>query len=138
MDINGFDRFVTHLFDITADGQSWRSLFDDESAHAAMSGFSRRVGLCEQQEDLSIPAISHPHFGARDVVCVPIAAGSRRDRLQIRACVGFRQTDAAAGFAFGESWQEATLLILCAKSHEHIAQHRVRADDSGQPHPTSG
>jgi hypothetical protein len=64
-----------------------------------------------------------PYFAAIDDVLITITAGSRAETRQIRATVGFGVALAVSVLTTEDSWQEATLLIVCAVLEQGWTDH---------------
>src|SRR5689334_11340329 len=82
-----------------------------------------------------MPAVRDPHLRSTDVVSISVAAGDRRDGLEVRSSVRFREADTASRFALCQPWQKPLLLVLRTELCQHITKDGVRSDNSRKSHP---
>src|SRR5580700_10591235 len=70
-------------------------------------------------------------------IFVPVTFRRSIDILQIRTRARLGKTNPPAPFTRRQSRQESILLIGCSETNQHIAQHRMRSQHSGQPQPAA-
>src|SRR5436305_2023963 len=100
-----------------------------------MRRLSGGICFCEQEKDLPIAPVGHPHFRARHVISVPIAASNGRDGLEVCPGIRLREADASPWFAVRETRQKALFLVVRTEPDQHATKYRVRPDSSHKPHP---
>src|SRR5215471_10879249 len=137
-ELAGFDTFVTALIDISTDGKSRMTLFDDKGAHSRVRWVRPDICLHKRGKDRSAASVRDPHFLAVQYVVITFSHGRCPQTLDVGTRVGLRQCQTATDLAGSQARKIALLLLVGSESREDIAHHGVRAGNSGQTEPTAG
>src|SRR5579863_2720571 len=143
-EFGGLDTFVAKLIKGATGTHARCTLFDEEDTHAAMRRVNLRVRAGQHSKDAATLSVCNPQLAAIQNVVVPLAGtkvlfacGCHRNGLDVAACVGFGEADAAALLAFGHDGEETLTLILCAVGLNHVGDQNVGVNDATQTHPAA-
>ena len=136
-EFSAVDRLVAELANFLG-GFEAVALFADEHAHALMARLRLGVGFDEHTEAGTVDPVGDPGLRAVDDVVITITTRDGANALQIGACIGLGETNAAADFSARKLGQPTSLLFVRAMSLHAGGHDEVGIKDADRSHPDRG
>src|SRR5437764_695221 len=132
---SGLHPFVTQFFKCAADTQARRGLFDKKNTHAAIRRMDGAIGAGQDSKNTGMDAVRNPQLGTIEYIVLAVPHSSHANSLDVAACIGLGDTQAAALIALCHQWEKALALLPGTVSSNHIGNKYMRIHDASKNHP---
>src|SRR5947199_6569071 len=133
---SGLHPFVTQFFKCAADTQARRGRFDKKNAHATIRRMDGAIGAGQDSKNTGMDTVRNPQLGTIEHIVLAVPHGSHADSLDVAACIGLGDTQAAALIALCHQWEKALALLPGTVSSNHIGNKYMRIHDASETHPS--